>query len=109
MTGSRNLTVKERNCSRCKDKNFLIECACGCKSILMRSNKHGHKRSAIFSHQCLINLTKIKTICRREKHGNWKGGRFYDRLGYVIIKKPDHPFCKKNGYIYEHRIVMEQY
>jgi hypothetical protein len=29
------------------------------------------------------------------------------REGYIIIKFPEHPHAKPNGYIYEHRLVME--
>lgn len=27
--------------------------------------------------------------------------------GYIMIYKPDHPFCDEMGYVYEHRLVME--
>lgn len=41
---------------------------------------------------------------------NWKGGKTIDRHnGYVYIFKPTHPFCKKNGYVLEHRLIMENY
>lgn len=38
---------------------------------------------------------------------NWKGGRFI-RQGYVIVRKTDHPFAC-NGYVLEHRLVMEKH
>lgn len=38
----------------------------------------------------------------------WKGGRKNDK-GYIAILKPDHPFCNKAGYIYEHRLTMEKH
>jgi len=40
-------------------------------------------------------------------HGRWKGGRVKVH-GYVYILKPDHPFCNKQGYFLEHRLVMEK-
>ena len=43
-----------------------------------------------------------------EKHPNWKGGRFLDKVGYVLILKPEHPFANSNGYIWEHRLIIEQ-
>ena len=54
---------------------------------------------------------KFSKSNKREKHGNWKGGRTVDRLGYVLVRAPDdHPRKKKyTGYIYEHRLVMEQH
>jgi hypothetical protein len=41
---------------------------------------------------------------------NWKGGR---RKGgcngrYILIHKPDHPNATKDGYVMEHRLVVEQ-
>lgn len=29
--------------------------------------------------------------------------------GYIYIKKPNHPFATKEGYVYEHRLKMEEY
>ena len=44
-----------------------------------------------------------------EKHPNWKGGKQTQANGYILIKKPNHPFSNKRGYVYEHRLVMEQH
>jgi len=60
-----------------------------------------------------------------EGHPEWKGGRIQDRNGYVYLFRPDHPECqrvnearrlKANGgyyrkekYIQEHRLVMEEH
>lgn len=35
------------------------------------------------------------------------GHTFIER--YVLIRMPSHPAAKKNGYVYEHRLVMEQH
>lgn len=37
---------------------------------------------------------------------NWKGGRYINSGGYVLIHCPDHPF-NNGGYVREHRLVME--
>lgn len=42
-------------------------------------------------------------------HFNWKGGRCFDKFGYVMVHKPDHPHASKGGYVREHRLVMEQH
>jgi len=39
----------------------------------------------------------------------WKGGRMIDPDGYVLVKRRDHPAARKNGYILEHRLVMEEH
>jgi len=41
------------------------------------------------------------------EHPQWKGGRFQDDDGYILVYAPNHPFCRKSGYILEHRLVME--
>lgn len=35
-------------------------------------------------------------------------GRKISKKGYVQIYRPDHPFAGKDGYIFEHRLVMEE-
>lgn len=46
---------------------------------------------------------------RRENNCNWKGGKYKDKRGYVLIYKPNHPDVQKTGYMFEHRIVMEKH
>lgn len=45
----------------------------------------------------------------REKSCFWKGGRTVIKAGYVKVKNRKHPFCNKDGYVYEHRLVIERY
>lgn len=44
-----------------------------------------------------------------QNHPCWKGGKVILPDGYIIIKKPDHPHVHKNGYVLEHRLVMEKH
>lgn len=44
---------------------------------------------------------------RGSQMGNWKGGSRHSS-GYWRIYKPEHPYCNKDGYIYQHRLVMEK-
>ena len=39
----------------------------------------------------------------------WKGGKTIDARGYVLIKNREHPHTKANGYVQEHRLIMEKY
>lgn len=41
-------------------------------------------------------------------HPNWKGGRKINSQGYVLIHNPDHRYADKQGYVREHRLVMEK-
>ncbi len=43
-----------------------------------------------------------------EKNGKWKGGKYKTSDGYIAILKPNHPFCNKQGYIKEHRLICEK-
>ncbi len=54
-------------------------------------------------------------VVRTLNHGvgsdnhSWRGGRILTEEGYVLVRMPDHPFARLNGYVAEHRIVMEAY
>mgnify|MGYP001575280074 CR=1 FL=1 len=43
-----------------------------------------------------------------ERNGSWKGGRIL-RGEYISIKIPDHPNADSQGYVKEHRLVMEKH
>src|SRR6185436_373011 len=42
------------------------------------------------------------------KHWNYGDGTKINK-GYRLVKKPDHHFALANGYVYEHRLVYEEY
>ena len=42
-----------------------------------------------------------------EKNSNWKGGRNIHN-GYVLIYNPKHSTATKQGYVLEHRLLMEK-
>ena len=44
-----------------------------------------------------------------QRSAHWKGGRIVMTKGYILLFKPKHPFCSKQGYVFEHRIIMEQH
>lgn len=46
--------------------------------------------------------------CPGELNPAWKGGRYYDDDGYVLIYAPDHPHATKDGRVREHRLVAEK-
>ena len=45
---------------------------------------------------------------KREESGNWRGGKVVRRGGYLYIRKPDHPNATSEGYVAEHRLVVEK-
>ena len=44
-----------------------------------------------------------------EKSRFWKGGVKTNAKGYVLILRKEHPFAGAGGYIFEHRVVMENH
>ena len=43
-----------------------------------------------------------------KNNSNWKGGKTKYSDGYIVIKDPLHPFSDKNGYVREHRLIVEK-
>ena len=62
-----------------------------------------------------VTCSKPCSLVWRAKSGqgannpDWKGGRYIEPdKGYVIVRRPDHPRARKNGYVLEHILVMEE-
>jgi hypothetical protein len=45
---------------------------------------------------------------RLHRNPNYKGGRFIDRQGYVVVLNPRRT-NHRDRYIYEHRLIMEEH
>jgi len=63
-----------------------------------------HKRGYQLSRE---GRAAIATAKRGAKNPNWRGGRKIDRQGYILVLAPEHPKANAEGYVYEHRLVME--
>ena len=73
-------------------------CKDSCYREWYRNNfNHSDKSKQLFSEQRIGN-----------KNARWNGGRKLQN-GYVMIKDRAHPDTDANGYIQEHRLVMEKY
>ena len=44
-----------------------------------------------------------------ERCNNWNGGKTTHQDGYILIFNPNHPNADPRGYVYEHRLIMEQH
>lgn len=42
------------------------------------------------------------------EHTGWKGGRTFDKGGYILVHCPEHPHANHSGYVREHRLVAEK-
>lgn len=82
-----NVWKKKQTCSRrCTNK----------KNYLIWKKKHPYQ-------------LRGRTQLKGEKSPSWRGGRIIDDMGYIRIKKHDHPFRNCDNYILEHRLVMEEW
>lgn len=43
------------------------------------------------------------------KNGMWKGGKTFDKNGYILVLSKDHPFAIRGRYVREHRLIMEKH
>jgi flagellar basal body rod protein FlgC len=89
-------------CPKCVEKGK-------CSETLIEIKKH-HKWKGIPKYK-RGHYTSVYTQDRdikRDKSNGWKGGRYIDKDGYVLVYMPEHPSARKDGYILEHRLIMEQ-
>ena len=49
----------------------------------------------------------LKQKNRNPQPPSYKGGKTHHRSGYVVEQCPDHPAACKQGYVYQHRLVVE--
>lgn len=77
----------------------FIYCECGCREKIHSINWLGKPARYKTGHN--NNIAGI--------HPSWKGWRIINTQGYILIHKPEHPFCTRDGYVREHRLVMEQH
>lgn len=89
-------------------KSFTLGvCRCGCgKQISLRSKDRGQLKT--FENRHNLKLAKRPIAPHGEKCRFWKGGRVLHSNGYIKIQKPGHPYATYDGYVYEHRWLMEQ-
>ncbi len=82
------------------------------KNKIMLLNKpwlfqKGHKGYWLGKKRSLKVKKQISLMSSGDKSSRWKGGTTIHQ-GYRMIKMPNHPHCRKSGYIMEHRLVMEK-
>lgn len=79
----------------------LNKCLCGCgKTVSLRKNKyiHGHNPTN-------ANANGKMSL---SNNPNWNGGKNKNWAGYISMRVVGHPYANKQGYVKEHRLVMEK-
>ncbi|WP_066689103.1 HNH endonuclease [Christensenella intestinihominis] len=75
------------------------------------SEEARRKISNVHKGKVLSDETKRKIAESHSKHfdGVYKEGHKKEHYaGYILVYAPDHPRATKDGYVFEHRIVMER-
>lgn len=86
-----------------------VDCGLG-RWVALRRGKPGSSRC----YACSRNYPgRIKAIRRGADHWNWKGGRSITAKGYIERwldpQSAFHPMADKDGYVYEHRLVVAEH
>jgi len=55
-----------------------------------------------------MSLVEFNTGKFRDKHCSWKGGRYLNDSGYVMVYNPEHSRSSSNGYVREHILLIEK-
>lgn len=82
----------------------ICECGCGGKTEMVKVPNPARRHFKGYPLPCMRGHSPRP---RGEDHWSWKGGRTMSH-GYVLVLVPDHPEADRDGYVREHRYVMEK-
>jgi len=97
-------TVLSRvNNGKLRDAYWLCRCQCGKEhSVQGKSLRRGDSRSC----GCLRRELTLKRTGVNSP--GWRGGKTKSTCGYILVQMPSHPAAQADGYVPEHRIIMER-
>jgi uncharacterized protein (DUF1330 family) len=67
-------------------------CSCRCNALYYRDS-----------------ILQRKIYTSGKDHPMWKGGKTINSQGYCLIKDKEHKYADHQGYVREHRLVMEKH
>ena len=44
-----------------------------------------------------------------QKNASWQSDTRLSHYGYIMVRQPTHPFCDKEGFMLQHRLIAEKY
>jgi hypothetical protein len=70
----------------------------------------GKKLTEYQKNCCSLSCSAVKSnrMCRGESGKNYHGGIKRHVEGYTMVLRWEHPSHDQNGYVYEHRLIMEE-
>jgi hypothetical protein len=80
-----------------KNKDELVECACGCGTFINKYNKYGRLTKYRWGHNP-----------RTGRYDNKKCTRYKDKQGYIRVYLPEHPRSNSAGWVLEHIVIAEK-
>jgi lambda repressor-like predicted transcriptional regulator len=90
------------------DEALLREMAAQGMSCLEMAPELGVSEEVVRERMVRLGIPRLPAKARPERNYFWNGGRTVDKAGYILVKAPDHPNVNHQGYVREHRLVMEQ-
>lgn len=102
-------TIESKSYRRAGKLYFVADCICECgtrRQVVTASLHSGKSKSCGCLHLELLRGPKPER--QREKSYLWNGGRVKDRRGYMLMYLKGHHLATPNGYVIEHRYIMEQ-
>jgi uncharacterized protein (DUF1330 family) len=69
---------------------------------------HAKKNFSVAERKRRSDSMKKRLVKFGKDNPAWKGGRYLSK-GYWHVRVQGHPQCSKNGYVREHRLVMEKH
>lgn len=110
-------------CKKCESEykkgNSVLNCKCeNCGKLFhlkpYRKNKIKHLAC---SNECSLELRRIYSSgennhqygLKGQLNSSWKSDVRISVYGYKLIRSPNHPFKNGDGFVFEHRLIAEQY
>lgn len=95
-------------CVNCGKQFFRNKYPSGVEEAFPKYQKRKYCSLYCARHSEQIKGVLKKNIGNMENNPHWLGGRNKRDDGYIEIMCPLHPYANHNGYVMEHRLVMEK-
>ena len=112
------MSVPKYRCSKCDKKGYCMGLCRNC--YYKKRQDESPRKKCECSPECSEIIPTINIDGEPMKYKKWhapkgkdhpyfKGKPYIDSDGYTRVYCPEHPNCYENGYVLEHRLIMEQY
>lgn len=90
------------------DEARLRELADGTRSTREIGEALGISEEKVRDEMVRRGLPRLEPKARSDRNAFWRGGYTVDKHGYILVKASGHPEANHQGYVREHRLVMER-